>query len=103
MPSAPPEATNAAPAKIEKPVAVTNGPALEFEAREPLTGPTPASPPNVVISPQMLIKYFTTPPPAATNAASVGAVTPVGFTPPPVTTPAPTTPASAKAAHSTSP
>lgn len=101
MPSAPPETTIATPARMVKPVAVavTNGPALEFEAREPLTGPAP----DGVISPQMLMQYFTPSSKTATNAASLGVVAPIGFTPPPVTAPAPPPPPSGKPKSSASP
>jgi hypothetical protein len=80
-------------------VAVTNGPALEFEAREPLTGPAP----DGVISPQMLMQYFTPSSKTATNAASLGVVAPIGFTPPPVTAPAPPPPPSGKPKSSATP
>ena len=107
MPPAPPVASNAAPANIVMPVVPTNGPALEFEAREPVIGPGPAAAPDGVISPQMLIKYFTTPAILGTNAAGMGVVAPVGFTPPPVTTPvttpAPTPPALIKPPSPTKP
>jgi hypothetical protein len=103
MPPEPPQTSNAAPAKMDKPVAVTNAPALEFDAREPVTGPASATSPDGVISPQMLIKYFTVSANPATNAAGVAAVGPIGFTPPPVTAPAPTPPAASKAAPSTTP
>jgi hypothetical protein len=82
-------------------VAVTNGPPLEFNAREPVAGPTIIAP-DAVISPQMLIKYFTVPTSAATNAPIAAPVTPMGFTPPPVTPSAPP-PTPGKAAPSTAP
>jgi hypothetical protein len=101
MPSQPPESSNAPPSNTGKPVAVTNGPPLEFNAREPVAGPTIIAP-DAVISPQMLIKYFTVPTSAATNAPIAAPVTPMGFTPPPVTPSAPP-PTPGKAAPSTAP
>jgi hypothetical protein len=91
MPPAPPETTNAAPAKpIQVP---TNAPAVEFEAREPLAVSPSNAVPEGAISPQMLIKYFTSPTAAATNAPGIGAAPPViGFTPPAVPAPAPPPP-----------
>jgi hypothetical protein len=101
MASTPPETSNAASANMLKPVvALTNAPALEYNAREPLTTAVTDS----VISPQMLIKYFTASPKTAPNANGAGVVTPVGFTPPPVTTPAPTpTPPPTKGAPTSPP
>jgi hypothetical protein len=102
MPSKLPETTNAPP-KTDKPEAVTNGPALIFEARELVTGPAPTSSTNAVISPQMLLQFFTTSTNAPAHAANAGVVTPIGFSPPPVATPAPTPPAPGKPTSSTSP
>jgi hypothetical protein len=105
MPPTPPDmskTTNAPPASV----AVTNGPALEFDAREPVTAPTAATSPDAVVSPQMLLKFFTASTNASTNvagnAASSGAGAPFGFTPPPMTL-APTPPPTSKATYSTSP
>jgi len=103
MLSAPPETTNAAPTMIFKPAPMTNAPALEFEAREPISGPGPTAAQDGVISPQMLIKYFTTPTNSSTNAAVRGVVSPIGFTPPPVTPPVPTPPTVSNGKPSTPP
>jgi len=88
------------------PGAATNGPALEFDAREPVTDPAPPTPPDVVVSPQMLLKYFAASTNASTNAAtnatSLRVVAPLGFTPP-VATAAAIPPPAGKATHSTSP
>jgi hypothetical protein len=95
----PPAPTNAT---AVLPVTVTNAPALEFSAGESVVGPsTPAA--NAVVLPQMLIHFFTTSTNAATNATSVGVVTPIGFTPPPVLAPTLAPPASTRATYSTSP
>jgi hypothetical protein len=102
MPSRLPE-TTIAPPTTDKPEALTNGPALKFEAREPVTGPAPTSATNTVISAQMLMQFFTTSTNSAAHAASAGVVAPIGFSPPPVTTPTPTPPASSKPALPTSP
>jgi hypothetical protein len=85
--------------------AVTNGPALEFNAGETATGsvPVPVNAPEAVISPQMLIKFFTAPTNAVTNATAAGVEAPVGFTPPLVATPPPKPPASSPAPHSSPP
>jgi hypothetical protein len=45
----------------------------------------PAPPPEMIVSPQMLIKYFM----PSTNGTGINTVAPVGFTPP--TVPAPGT------------
>jgi hypothetical protein len=103
MPPAPPEVFNAAPAKAVKPVAITNGPPLEYNARESFSEPLPGASADAVISPQMLIKYFTPPANASTNAPGAGVAAPMGFTPPPVPAPPATPPSSSKATYSTSP
>jgi hypothetical protein len=72
---------------MSKPATTTN--ALEFDAREPISDLGSAAAADGVISPQMLIKYFTAP----SNSVPRTMVSPVGFTPPPVTPPAPTPPA----------
>lgn len=83
MPSAPME-TN----KVNsKPAAITNAPPVEFTARETDLTPPATNVADKVISPEMLIQYFTMPTNGATNAASVGTRAPVRFTPPPVTPP----------------
>jgi hypothetical protein len=84
MPPPPQETSKVAPAKVVMPAVPTNGPPLEYNAREPVIGPAPATAPDAVISPQMLLQYFTPPTHPATNGVSVGVVTPLGFTPPPV-------------------
>jgi hypothetical protein len=68
---------------------VTNGPALEFNAREPVIDPAPVVVPEAAVSPQMLMKFFTAPTKAVTNtnATDAGVMAPVGFTPPLVATP----------------
>jgi hypothetical protein len=104
MPIAPPaETSNAAPTAIVMPVIPTNGPPLEFNAREPMNDFAPIAAPNGVVSPQMLIKYFTTQPNPGTNAPGTGATTPVGFNPPPVTLPTPAMPAPTKPTNPTKP
>jgi hypothetical protein len=106
MPSNPPDAskaTNTPPASV----ITTNGPALEFDARPPILGVAPEQ----VVSPQMLLKYFTTSTNAGiganTNAAghatTLGVIGPLGFTPPPLTTSPPPPPPASKATYSTSP
>jgi hypothetical protein len=102
MPSVLPETTNALP-KPAKPEAVTNGPALRFDAREPVTSPAPTSATNVVVSPQMLMQFFTIPTKAAARGTNAGVVEPIGFSPPSVPTPPPTPPAPGKAPSPTSP
>jgi hypothetical protein len=79
---------------------VTNGPALQFDAREPETlGP------DAVVSPQMLLKFFS----ASTNANAVSntappeVIAPLRFTPPIVPTSQPAPPTGSKATYSTSP
>jgi len=68
------------------PVPATNAPApVEYNARDSGAIGTPATPSDGVISPQMLIKYFT----SSTNGTGKIAVTPVGFTPPTVAVPGP--------------
>jgi len=86
----------------------TNGAALEFDAREPVLDPASPTGPDMIVSPQMLLKYFTTStnasPSLASNATSLRVVAPLGFTPPPVATVAPTPPPPpSKPAHPTSP
>lgn len=90
MPPSPPaqSATNqAAPAKMIKVVAVTNAPALEYDSRDFAPIPAPSNAPDAVISPQMLIKYFTQSAMPATNGVSAGTGVPLGFTPPSVAAP----------------
>jgi hypothetical protein len=70
---------------------VTNGPPLEFNAREPAIGSAPVMAPDAAVSPQMLIKFFTGSPGAVTNSSNEKVMAPVGFTPP-VTTPNPPAP-----------
>jgi len=84
---------------------VTNGPALEFNAREPVPGAAPDNVAEPVISPQMLIKYFMTPTNAVsnTNASAPGANGPVGFTSPLGTTPPAPLPVPGKPAFSIPP
>lgn len=83
MPSAPPETNNV----TIKLAATTNAPAIEFVARDPDTT-TPAVPvADKVISPQMLIQYFTTSTNAGVAPAGPGPRAPISFTPPPVTAP----------------
>jgi len=82
---------------------ITNEPAVEYNAREPVQGPAPFMGPDALISPQMLIKYFTAPVKVATNASPGGALTPVGFTLPLVTTPQLTPQTSSKVTYSIPP
>jgi hypothetical protein len=98
MPSVPKETAPVPPIQP-----VTNGPTLEYNAREPVTGSAPVMAPDGLISPQMLIKYFTTPAKAATHATSAEAMAPVGFTPPMVATPGPTPPPANKGTNATAP
>jgi hypothetical protein len=73
--------------------AVTNAPAVEMEARDAAKASPTVVAPEPVISPQMLIKYFTTSTNAVKSATTnmpaqeIGA--PVGFTPPLGTAPPP--------------
>jgi hypothetical protein len=69
------------------PVLAANPPAVEYDVRDSGIIGTPALPPDGVISPQMLIKYFT----LSTNATGMSAAAPVGFTPPTVAVPVPPT------------
>jgi len=80
---------------------VTNGPPLEYNAREPMIGSAPVIVPEAAVSPQMLIKYFIAPPNPGTNAPSERVLAPVDFTPPLMATPPPTPPASGKPANPT--
>jgi hypothetical protein len=66
---------------------VTNGPALEYDAREPAIAVPHGIAPDAPISPQMLIKYFTAPTKPMTNAPTAEIPAAVGFTPPLVATP----------------
>ena len=85
----------AAPATV--PVPVTNPPAVEYDARD-FGGAAMRMPrPDLMISPQMLIKYFT----PSTNGSGTGAGAPVGFTPPTAAPPAPLPPPSHPAAPPT--
>jgi hypothetical protein len=110
MPSRPPDTAKTTNAPVLS-GAATNGTALEFAAREPVTDPAPATGPEAVLSPQMLLKYFSTSTNASThastnaasNATSLGVVAPFGFIPPPVTMAAPTPPPPSKATYSTLP
>ncbi len=89
------------------PGTATNGLALGSDARRFVTGPASATAPDALVSPQMLLKYFTNSASAsgnvATNATSLGVIAPLGFTPPPVPTAAPTPPPIGKPTSSTSP
>jgi hypothetical protein len=79
------ESSNVPPIK-----SLTNGPAIEFNAREPVKEPVPTTP-DTVLSPQMLIKYFAAPTNAPSGnipAPGTPLVSPVGFTPP-LTAPTP--------------
>jgi hypothetical protein len=92
--------SNAPPVSI----AATNGPALEFDARDATT-------PDAVVSAQMLLKYF----PTSTNSSATdstnapsndnpfGLVSPLRFNPPTVTAWSPAQPTGSKATYSTSP
>jgi hypothetical protein len=101
LPSPPMPATPTNSAVIQP---VTNGPAVEFNAREPIPA-APTNAPEPVISPQMLIKYFmgSTNAVSNTNASAPGANGPVGFTSPLGTTPAPPPPISSKPTFSIEP
>jgi hypothetical protein len=103
MPSKPPDPPIAPPANV----AVTNWPALEYNARDPAAVTRPDIRPDIqpdrVVVPQMLLKYFTASPNIRTNAVATGAAAPFGFTPPATTTSAPTPPPTSKAASSTPP
>jgi hypothetical protein len=95
MPAAPKETNGVPPVP-----AATNGPALEFNARDSAKVSAPTNAPDAVVSPQMLIKYFTTlsSTNATTNSALEKVIDPVGFTPP-IIVPPPTPPASNKPAN----
>jgi|HubBroStandDraft_2_1064218.scaffolds.fasta_scaffold402347_2 hypothetical protein len=102
MPATPPDtsqATNDPPL----PGATTNGAALEFVARRLVDDPAPPAGPDGIVSPQMLLKYFTTStngsPKAGRNPVSVGVIAPLGFTPP-MAEPGPMPPPSSKATYS---
>jgi hypothetical protein len=86
-----PVTTEQAPAQ---PIALPSKPMISegysAEAHSPDPEPVvPAATPNAVISPEMLVKYFTQP--AGTNSAAGGSGPSVGFTPP-AATPTPTPP-----------
>jgi hypothetical protein len=107
LPSRPPDTSNVTN-DADLLVAATNGPALEFDAREFVSDPGSATAPEPLVSPQMLLKYFTTLTNASANASanantnastnaassvmSSGMVAPLGFTPPSVTIVMPTPP-----------
>jgi hypothetical protein len=93
MPVGPKEPTNAPPIP-----ALQNGPPLEYNAREPVTSAMPATAPDAVVSPQMLMKYFTPGPNPATNEIPVGAQAPVDFNSPLGAPPKPLPPPSSKGA-----
>jgi hypothetical protein len=106
LPSRPPDAGKSTNDAILPGVA-TNGAALEFDAREPILDPGSPMSPESIVSPQMLLKYFTNSanasPSMATNATSLRVVAPLGFNPPPVAPAAPTPLPPSKPAHSTPP
>ena len=92
------------PSKEPVPIpAVTNAPPLEFKAETTPVQP-PVAAPEQVVSPQMLIKYFTAPNSqtnAVTNAAPkaldpVGFTSPLGGGAPPPSKPAPAAPPNQK-------
>ncbi|HEY3861333.1 MAG TPA: hypothetical protein VGO59_05540 [Verrucomicrobiae bacterium] len=86
MPSPPAETNNVPPAKAVRPTppaaSATNAPAVEYDARDPLADSKPPAVPDGVVSPQMLIRFFTGPAPAPPNAGIAAPSGPVGFTPP---------------------
>jgi hypothetical protein len=84
-------------APVVVPVPVTNAPAVEYNARDFGAVAVPV-PPDAMVSPQMLIKYFT----LSTNGTGMSAVAPVGFTPPTVAVPG-TPPPPGRPAPSTPP
>jgi hypothetical protein len=98
MPPGPKEPANAQPIQ-----SVTNGAALEYNARPPAISSGPVMAPDPVISPQMLIKYFTAPTNAPVNANTEGVTGPVGFTPPMMASPTPLPPPSSKVTYSIPP
>jgi hypothetical protein len=98
MPPAPKEQTRAPAVKP-----ATNAPPLELNAREPITDPSTATMPEGAVSPQMLIKFFSTPAVANTNTVSGTVGAPVDFTPPTVASPSPTAPPSPQGASPTRP
>jgi hypothetical protein len=79
------------------PAVVTNAPPVEYNARDFGNAAVPV-PPDAIVSPQMLIKYFT----LSTNGTGMSAAAPVGFTPPTVAVPG-TPPPSSRPAPSTPP
>jgi len=105
MPFTPPDTSQTTNDPV-LPGAPTNGSALEFNARQLVDDPAPPTGPDVVVSPQMLLKYFATPtngsPKAVRNAAAMGVIAPLGFNPPPVTQSPPTPPPAGKATYSAS-
>ena len=107
MPPTPPETSQTTNDPV-LPVAVTNGAALEFNARQLVDDPPAPTMPDGLVSPQMLLKYFRTStngsPKEVRNGSSMGLIAPLGFTPPLVTEPAPPPPPppSSKATYSTS-
>jgi hypothetical protein len=100
MPPEQPESSEAQPAIEPVPMSVTNGPALEYDARNFAPGPAGNQAPEAVVSPQMLIKYFAASTNAATNGGGTEVMTPFGFIPPAVMTAGPTS--SSKGAPTTS-
>jgi len=78
-----PTAPAAPAAPVIAPTPATNPPAVEYDARDFGPGTLPAPQPDLIISPQMLIKYFS----PSTNGNGVSGSAPVGFTPPTVAQP----------------
>lgn len=105
MPATPPDTTQTTNDPV-LPGAVTNGAPLEFVAKQLVDDPASPTGPDGIVSPQMLLKYFTTStnssPKAVRNPTTMGVIAPLGFTPPTETTLVPTPPPSSKGTYSTS-
>jgi len=109
MPQSPPDMTSLTN-DPPPPASVTNEPALEFDARDFAIDPAALPGSDMVVSPQMLLKYFALSNNVSTNAGkntlSARAIAPLGFLPPMVPVAAPTPPQpppASKATYSTSP
>ncbi len=90
-------AATAAPASAPAPV--SKQPAVEYDARDFGAGALPAPRPDLIVSPQMLLKYFM----PSTNGTETTALAPVGFTPPTAALPKPIPQPSSHPTNSTTP
>lgn len=76
-----PGPTNAPGDEPSTPVVVPTGSPYTAEAQSPASS-EPSAPPEPVVSPEMLVKYFAQPAPTTNSATTVGASPQAGFTPP---------------------